>query len=249
MRTNRRIVLGIVVVVVLALFPITASADEPETICISSSAWETIAGLHARPTIARSRVGQRLTIPDRNIISIGYRVAREGNPVGDVILSIRDSATDEVIASKVWGNASQLLERGPASASPIVVEFASPVRVNGDVRICVEFYDGDAENHVLGGYRIGNVRDGEVYTTYFNNGVWHDIGDSTEGAYCYTYLVGDSPPTPPDDDKDDHDAANRTGPQGGGISLLPLIAILVAVAGIAGSLVAVRRNKRRVRKA
>jgi hypothetical protein len=208
--------------------PIGVAATEPETetICITSTGWDMVAGFHARPTVTWSRLGQRLTIPDRRIVSIGYRVARQGYPV-------RDSETDEVIASKVWGCASELDERGKASTYHVTVEFARPVRVRGDVRISVEFYDGDEENYVLGGYRSGNVRDDEIYTNYHNFGEWGDIGEAEEGAYCYTYLVGDVPILPPDDE-----------PYEGGVAWAPIIAAAAVLIGIAGGIVVARRKGR-----
>jgi hypothetical protein len=229
-----RIVMAMVVLAVVTSQGVPVSADEPETetICITSTGWDMVAGFHARPTVTWSRLGQRLTIPDRRIVSIGYRVARQGYPVGDVILSIRDSATDEVIASKVWGCASELDERGKASTYHVTVEFARPVRVRGDVRISVEFYDGDEENYVLGGYRSGNVRDDEVYTNYHNFGEWGDIGEAEEGAYCYTYLVGDVPILPPDDE-----------PYEGGVAWAPIIAAAAVLIGIAVGIVVARRKR------
>jgi hypothetical protein len=228
-----KILMVALLAIVVLVPPSSTNAAEPETetICITSTGWDMVAGFHARPTVTWSRLGQRLTIPDRRIVSIGYRVARQGNPVGDVILSIRDSATDEVIASKVWGCASELDERGPASTYHVTVEFARPVRVRGDVRISVEFYDGDEENYVLGGYRSGNVRDDEIYTNYHNFGEWGDIGEAEEGAYCYTYLVGDVPILPPDE------------PYEGGVAWVPIIAASVVLIGIAGGIVIARRKR------
>jgi len=223
-----------VLLAILAV-PLMVVADEPETktICVPHSGWDMIAGAHARPDIVWSRLGQKLFIPDRRIVSIGFRVAREGNPVGDVTLSIRDAETDEVIASMVWGCASELDERGAASTYHVTVTFPRPVRVRGDVRIAVEFYEGDADNHVLGGYRSSASPEGEGYANYHNFGVWDDIAQE-EGAYCYTYLVGDVPILPPDDE-----------PYEGGVAWAPIIAASVVLIGIAGG-VAIARRKRGV---
>ena len=208
-------------IAILACTPLYASAAEPETvrIAMAGSGWDKVGGQGT--TAVWSRLGQRLTIPDRRIASIGYRVSRVGSPQGDIILSIRDSHTDEIIASKVWGDASELMLRSPASSTYIEVEFARPVRVRGDVRICVEFYGGDAENYVEAGYFSGDRIPGEWYTNYLNYGQWHDIGEAEEGSYTYTYLVGDLPPLPP----------VNGGENGGGVPIGGIIAMAAAMLG------------------
>jgi len=62
------------------------------------------------------------------------------------------------------------------------------------VRISVEYYDGDLDNHALGAYWTGNRIPGQWYTNHFNYNYWHDIGEAEEGSYMYTYLVGDAKP-------------------------------------------------------
>jgi len=217
-------------IAILACTPLYASASEPETvrIAMAGSGWDKVGGQGT--TAVWSRLGQRLTIPDRRIASIGYRVSRVGQPQGDIILSIRDSLTDEIIASKAWGDASTLMLRSPASSTYIEVEFARPVRVRGDVRICVEFYGGDAENYVEAAYFSGDRITGEWYTNYLNYGVWHDIGEAEEGSYTYTYLVGDLPPLPP---------VNGDGEEGG----IPIVAIMLAAVALAVCVVLLKTRR------
>ena len=136
------------------------------------------------------RLGQRLVIPDRAITSIGYAVWRVGNPTGNVTLSIRDAETDEVIVSKLWGDANELSEVKEGGYQDVL--FIKPLRINGEVRICVEYYGGNATDHCAGGYYTGNKITGECYTNYYHYGTdvdgWHDIGEAEEGSYRYTYV-------------------------------------------------------------
>jgi hypothetical protein len=133
------------------------------------------------------RLGQRLTIPNRLVTQIGYRVWKWGNPTGDVTLSIRDLVTDKPIVSVVWGDASEL--PGPDAGGIRKVRLSEPVRVNGEVIICVEYYGGNMTDYCLGGYRTGNYRDGETYMNYDQTrGNWHDIGPAEEGGYFYAYI-------------------------------------------------------------
>ena len=182
-------------IAILACTPLYTSAADVERVAIPGSGWDDLG--NRSPTGMPhhwNRLGQRLTIPGQRIVSIGYMVCKVGNPTGDVILSIRDSQTDEVIASKVWGDASQLPERSVASGKYIEVEFIRPVWVRGDVRISVEYYDGDLDNHALAAYWKGDRIPGQWYTNHFNYNYWHDIGEAEEGSYMYTYLVGDAKP-------------------------------------------------------
>ena len=139
-----------------------------------------------------TRLGQRLTIPGRVVTSIGYHVRRVGMPAGDVIISLRDAATDEVIFSAIWGDAGDLEQSG--STGYCEVELAAPMRVSGDVRICAEYYGGNSTDYCVGGYYSGNKVSGEWYTNYLSDGRWHDIGEAEEGAYCYNYVKEDAGP-------------------------------------------------------
>ena len=138
------------------------------------------------------RLGQRLTIPDRKVTSIGYHVRRVGNPAGDVIISLRDASTDEVIFSAIWGDAGELQQSG--STGYCEVALAAPMRVSGDVRICAEYYGGNSTDYCVGGYYSGNKVSGEWYTNYLHDGRWHDIGEAEEGSYCYDYVKEDVAP-------------------------------------------------------
>jgi len=142
-----------------------------------------------------TRLGQRLMIQGRTVLSIGYHVRRVGSPTGNVTLSIRDVDTDETLFSKVWGDASALPESG--SSGYCEVTLVTPIRINQEVRLCVEYTGGNSTDYCQGAYYTGNKITGESYTNY--RGQWHDIGEAEEGSYCYTYTCEATPGTGGDD--------------------------------------------------
>jgi len=150
---------------------------------------------------AWTRLGQRLMITDREITGIGYKVFKIGNPAGNVTISMYDVATDEVIVSKVWGDASELPE--PGSSGYCEVTLSTPMRINREVRLCVEYYGGNSTDYCVAAYYTGDKITGESYTNYRNQ--WHDIGEAEEGSYCYTYICE---VTPPPDNGDAHEGSN-----------------------------------------
>jgi len=174
-----------------------------------------------------TRLGQRLTIPDREILSIGYHVRRVGNATGNVTLTIRDSVTDEILFSAVWGDAGELPELGTSGYAE--VEVTPPMRINQDVRICVEYCGGNSTDYCRGGYYSGDKLIGESYTNYRNQ--WHDIGEAEEGSYCYTYVCESEPD-----------------PDGGGVTESPNIRVAIiagAVVCVAGLTYLVRDKRKK----
>jgi hypothetical protein len=67
-----------------------------------------------------------------------------------------------------------------------------PIRINQEVRICVEYYGGNATDYCQGAYYTGDKITGESYVNY--RGQWHDIGEAEEGSYCYAYVCQAEPP-------------------------------------------------------
>ena len=176
------------VAILLATTPTIVTGAEPREIEVTcgTSGLDPLGQDRAMGSGPFCRLGQRLTIPDRLITEIGYRVWRIGNPTGDITLSIRAFPSDQVIASMVWGDAAELPE--PDAGGIQKVRLSEPVRVNGEVIICVEYYGGNTTDHCTGGYRTGNYRDGETYMNYHCSRSWHDIGEAEEGGYYYAYV-------------------------------------------------------------
>jgi len=177
-------IIALVPILLVAVPVVAAGAEEGEIeVTCGTSGLEP---LGPQPISAFARLGQRLTIPDRLVTVIGFRVWKEGNPTGDIIFSIREIGNDRAIVRVVWGDASKLLD--PEAGGIQKVRLDEPVRVNGEVILWVEFYGGNSTDYCWVGYRIGNYRDGESYMNYYHHGSWHDIGEAEEGGYFYAYI-------------------------------------------------------------
>jgi hypothetical protein len=204
-------------------------------VAVPASGWDNLGGQNSSATWAR--LGQRLVADDWQVVSLGFRVCRVGNPQGNITFSIRDSATDEIIVSKVWGDASALADQGCSGYTEVT--FGSPVMVDGDVRFCIEFYGGNTTDYCQVGYFSGDRITGQYYTNYANYSTdvegWHDIGEAEEAAYCCVYQAEDV--MPPDGDGAD---------SGSGI-LTPLWVVIIAsgVVCVTGIVYLSRDKKRR----
>jgi len=219
-----RIAIAAIALVALLLVATTAVAigaegDEIE-LTIGTSGLDPLSQEKAMGSGPFCRLGQRLTIPDRLVTVIGYRVWKVGNPTGDVIFSIREMGNDRVIVSVVWGDASELPD--PEAGGIRKVRLDEPVRVNGEVILCVEYYGGDLTDYCVAGYRTNShdhdYRAGETYMNYYPYGHWHDIGEREEGGYYYAYIDEGAVDPPPNEEngengKDDSDMGddNATG--------------------------------------
>jgi len=132
---------------------------------------------------ASGRFGQRLTIPDREVTKLAHWISKKGSPTGDVTFTIRKVSDDSIILSKVWGDASGVLDGGTGGGW-IEVTFDTPATINEEVRILFEFSTGDA-NNCLGGFATTNVKADEVCTR-FVGGSYSDAS-TKDARYRYTY--------------------------------------------------------------
>lgn len=131
------------------------------------------------PTAA-TRGGQRLTITNRDVITLAFKAQKSGSPTGDVTFTIRKVSDDSIIASKVWGDASAIV-----AGEWMEVTFDTPVTVNEEVRILFEFTGGNANNRI-GHWGSGtDVKAGEYYTRYLS-GAYNNV-TSWDSIYRYTY--------------------------------------------------------------
>jgi len=130
-------------------------------------------------------LGQRLVIPDQYVSAIGYHVWKIGEPTGNLTFSVYNTTTNEVIVSKVWGDAGNLTVW--QSGGYQVAMLDKPIRISGEVKLCVEYYGGDRDNYCAAGYYSGDLITGETYVNY-RYGQWHDIGEAEEGSYHYTWI-------------------------------------------------------------
>ena len=83
-----------------------------------------------------SKGGQRLTISDRIVSKLRFKLKRTGSPGGTVTYTIRkpDGSPGTLIASKLQGNSNDI----STAATWYEVTLETPVYVNEEVRILVE---------------------------------------------------------------------------------------------------------------
>lgn len=126
------------------------------------------------------RVGQQLTISGRTVDKLSFKLHKSGGvETFDVVFTIRRVSDDSIIASKVWGLGDHLTA-DPAGAW-YEVTFDTPVAIDEEVRICVE-YDGD---QILFHMAITDPKASESQKRY--NGVWSFFNADWDCCYIYTY--------------------------------------------------------------
>ena len=140
-----------------------------------------------------TRAGQRLTITNRTVSKLSFPLKKNGSPTGNVTFTIRD-LDDNVDATKVLGDASAL----SATLNREEVTFDTPVFINEEVRILVEFSGGSAGNDVSCYATTSSVKAGEYFTHYSSPSYTDHGGNGTDydGAYIYTYVEGQATSAP-----------------------------------------------------
>ncbi len=128
-----------------------------------------------------TRAGQRLTIPNRKVVKLGFWLKKTNLPTGDVTLTIRRVSDDSLICSKLWGNASEL----PETYTYKEVEFDEPPVINEEVRILVEFSEGSSDNQVCVAIKLSDVKPDECWT-YYESPTWTE-SEGYDCAYKYTF--------------------------------------------------------------
>ena len=128
----------------------------------------------------RTRVGQKLTISERTVTHLSAYLSKAGSPTGDVVLGIRKVSDDSLIVSKVLFDALELT----TSFVWYEAEFDTPVYINEQVRIYVEFNGGDSSNYVWAGFAADDVKESENRVAYLSS--WSD----TTGEWMYKYTYG-----------------------------------------------------------
>jgi hypothetical protein len=119
------------------------------------------------------------------VSAIGYHIWKIGNPTGNVTFSIYNATTNELMIAKVWGDASNLTTWGSGGYQSVILD--KPIRISGEIKICVEYYGGDWDNYCASGYYSGDLRTGESYTNY-RYSQWIEIEEVEEGSYHYTWI-------------------------------------------------------------
>jgi len=130
-----------------------------------------------------TRVGQRLTVPNRTIIRLAFILAKFGSPVGDITFTIRKVSDDpHIINSKIWGDAGDLT----IFDYWYEVEFDTPATINEEVRMQAEFSGGDNMNYIMVRYQNTDVKADEMLTRYLSSP--YDV-ETQDCTYIYTYTV------------------------------------------------------------
>ena len=128
------------------------------------------------------RAAQVLTISDREVTKLSFYIKRIGAAAGAVTFTIRKVSDDNVINSKVWGDASAL----PTDYAWQEATFDTPLTINEEVRICVEFYGGSSGNEVQFMGATSDVKGGEYFQWFTNGSVWVTPA-AWDFGYIYTY--------------------------------------------------------------
>lgn len=129
-----------------------------------------------------TRCAQRMFIVNRKVIKLVFVLHKIGAPTGDITFLLRRVSDDGVIASKVWGDASDLT----ADDAWYEVELDTPVLVNEEVRQSVEFTGGDGSNLPVTRYMSSDVKASEYFTPWFD---FYESHLTEDLAYRYKYYL------------------------------------------------------------
>jgi len=126
------------------------------------------------------RLGQRLTISNRQVTKLGFWLWKYGAPPGNVYCTIRKVSDDSVIVNEV------LIAANSLTGSPVYREhtFSSPPLVDEEVRILVEYNQGNVSNSIFARFQLTDVKADEYETHY--DGSYTD-NTPYDCAYRYTY--------------------------------------------------------------
>ena len=137
-----------------------------------------------------TKVGQVMTINNRTLRTISFKMRKYGTPEGNITFSIRKVSDDSVIANKVWGNATSIT----TSFVWYEVTLDTPVLVNEAIKLCSEFSGGDESNAIQLAWTSaaeGDVKANE-YVSYWRTtvGPWDDTFTGRDLVYKYSYSLG-----------------------------------------------------------
>ena len=149
------------------------------------------AGLDWYSSVSGVGYGQKLTITDRTVTKLTFKLNKTGTPTGTLAFVIRKVSDNSIIATKTWGNAVDT----STSATDYEVTLGTPVYVNEQVRIAVESSaqgGNDTSNYVQVYYQFSDVKASEQFCGKGSSGVWQDGGTyaTSDCYYIYTYDAG-----------------------------------------------------------
>ncbi|MBA7699199.1 hypothetical protein ES703_107887 [subsurface metagenome] len=138
------------------------------------------------------RVGQRLTIPNRKVIKLGFWLRKTGSPTGSVYFAITRWADKSLIVQQFAANAADV----PTTPTYYEVEFTTPPTINEDVAIHTQHSVATIYNSVPVRWQTTDVKSGE-WAIRYRQGAWGEY-ETYDTAYRYTYRVETPPPPKPD---------------------------------------------------
>ncbi len=131
------------------------------------------------------RSGQRLTIATRWIDKLGFWLRRRNYPPGNVYYAIRRVIDDSIIQREVAIVANDI----PDTSTYIEHDFTSHPTINEEVRILVEYDQGDTNNRIYTAARVADVKPDENYCQYQSSYTEYPDRD-----YKYRYHYDSEPP-------------------------------------------------------
>lgn len=131
----------------------------------------------------RVKAGQRLTISDKRITKLAFKLKKVGDPSGTITFEIRlveDGEDGGRLNHKIWGDAFNL----GTTYEWCEVTFDTPIEISDEVRLLCNFTGGDASNYVDMAYNASSVKADEYLTWLYDD--W--TAEATyDAVYRYSY--------------------------------------------------------------
>lgn len=126
------------------------------------------------------KAGQRIDISGRRITKLAFKLKKVGAPTGPVTFEIR-SVLYGVLAYKEWGDAFNL----GTSYAWCEVTLDTPLEVDDEVRLLVDFTDGDESNYVSMAFNSSSVVASEYMSGLFTGS--YIAAATYDAVYRYSY--------------------------------------------------------------
>jgi len=153
---------------IISLTDSASESDEEQT--SSDGDWQLYSGASSG-----NAVSQKLTISDRRVTKLAFKLKKVGNPTGDVIFFIY-SETGGYLAYQTWGAAADL----GTTYAWCEITLETPVNVDEEVRVACGFNYGDSSNYVAVEYNSTSVKALEALS-------WYDTAWNEEATYDLVY--------------------------------------------------------------
>ena len=136
-----------------------------------------------------SRLGQKITVPNKTICRLGFYLQKFGSPTGTLYARIRRTSDDSIVETS--GDTVDV-STIPASWTWYYFTFSS--LINEEVYCLVEYNQGDADNGVRVGDYVSDVISG-LWVRYYNGG-WLEYADRDATIKIYEEVPAVAEPAP-----------------------------------------------------